>query len=457
MHGMSGPEITPSERPKPAYALISLGCPKNLVDSERMAGLLRLEGHAMVGDPTDADFVVVNTCGFIADAREESYSVIAEMLDRKRRGVLRGVIVAGCLAEREQQQLLERYPEIDQVVGVFAREEIAAAAARIFDPLNEQRTVFRPAPTRPLPDTDRLRITPRHLAFLKISEGCNRTCAFCSIPRMRGPYASKPIDEIIAEARQLADDGAKELVIVAQDSSFYGIDLYGHPRLAELLDRLEAIDGVAWIRPMYLYPQNIDEPLISRLAAGGKVLPYLDVPLQHISDDILAAMRRRVNRDETERLLDRLRQRVDGLVLRTTLMVGFPGETESHFAELCEFVQRRRFERLGVFAYCPEPGTHAETLTDAVPSEVKEARRAELLAIQQPIAFAWSEARVGQQMDILLDRDIPHHKNAYIGRSYADAPEVDGAVYVSGEKLEPGELVRCEIVAAKGYDLIAAT
>lgn len=441
--------------PQPTYALVSLGCPKNLVDSERMAGLLRLEGYQMVADPGAADFVVVNTCGFIADAREESYAAIAEMLDRKRRGQVRGVIVAGCLAERDKEKLREKYPEIDQLVGVFARDDIAAAAGRIFDPLAEQREVFRPAPARPLADTDRLRITPRHLAFLKISEGCNRTCAFCSIPRMRGPYASKPVEQVVAEARQLAGEGAKELVIVAQDTSFYGIDLYGRPRLAELLDLLEAIDGLRWIRLMYLYPMHIDDALIARVAAGGKVLPYLDLPLQHISDEVLSAMRRRVNRDETERLLDTLRERIPNLVLRTTLMTGFPGETEAQFAELREFVERRRFERLGVFAYCEEPGTHAESLPGAVPEDVKKARRDELLAVQQPIAFAWNEAQQGRRLDVLIDRDIPGEKNAYIGRTFADAPEVDGAVYVTARKAKAGDLIECEIVASQGYDLIA--
>lgn len=438
-----------------AYALISLGCPKNLVDSERIAGGLQARGHQLTAQPADADFVVVNTCGFIASAREESYAAIAEMIELKRRGRLRGIIVAGCLAEREKDNLLAKYPEIDRVVGVFARDDLAAAAEQMCDGLAEQRTLFRPAPARPLSDLDRLRITPPHVAFVKVSEGCNRLCSFCSIPQMRGPYASKPIEQIVAEARQLAAAGTKELILVAQDTSFYGLDLYGEPRLAELLRQLRQIDDLAWIRLMYLYPMHVTDELLDVLAAGDKVLPYLDLPLQHINDEVLAAMRRRVSRDETRRLLDRLRSRIPNLVLRTTLLVGFPGETEPQFAELCEFVRQQRFERLGVFAFCSEPGTPAAALPGQLPEEVKQARRHELLAIQQKIAFAWSQAQVGRQRDVILDRRVPEQRDAYLGRSHADAPEVDGAVYVTGRGLAPGQIVACEVVAAQGYDLVA--
>ncbi|MGD0901217.1 MAG: 30S ribosomal protein S12 methylthiotransferase RimO, partial [Thermoguttaceae bacterium] len=479
------------QRVKGSYALISLGCPKNLVDSERMAGLLRLDGYVLVPKPEGADFVVINTCGFIGDARSESHAVIREMLALKRRRRIRGVIVTGCLAERDKEKLLQAYPEIDQLVGVFGRDEIAtsvhrlrpaaktpasssdsppsvkasplpwggpagaAATASPLGGLEEQRTLFRPAPTRPLPDTARLRITPPHLAYLKIAEGCNRTCSFCSIPHMRGPYASKLIEEVVAEAEELAADGARELVLVAQDTSSYGLDLYGEPRLAELLRRLDQVDGLAWIRLMYLYPMYITDELLRVISSGKRILPYLDLPLQHIDDEVLGRMRRQVNRAQTEELLDRLRGRIERLVLRTTLIAGFPGETQGQFEALVDFVRRRRFERLGVFTYSEELDTSAASLDGALPEDVKAARRDRLLAVQQEIAFAWNEAQVGRQMEVIIDCQVPGEPHAFLGRTYADAPEVDGAVYVTGENLAPGQLTPCEIVAARGYDLIA--
>jgi ribosomal protein S12 methylthiotransferase len=470
-----------------------------------MAGLLKEDGYRMVREPDGADFVVVNTCGFLGDARSESHAVIQEMLDLKRRGRLRGIIVAGCMAERDKDQLLAQYPGVDQVVGVFARDDIVTAARRILQrevarpeterniqpgqnapsvaghtsipilshdgpvqgsppihpsndptihPSDDGRMLFRRPPAKPLADTHRLRITPRHLAFLKIAEGCNRQCSFCSIPSMRGPYASKPIEDVVAEAQELAEDGARELVLVAQDTTFYGIDLDGRPHLADLLARLDDVPGLAWIRLMYLYPMHVTGELLDVLSSARKVLPYLDLPLQHANDVVLRRMRRRVTREETEALLDRLRERIDRLVLRTTLIAGFPGETEEQFEELVEFVQRRRFERLGAFAYSEEPGTPAAELDSPLPYDIKESRRDRLLAVQQPIAFAWNESQVGRTLDVIIDRDIPGQRNAYLGRSYADAPEVDGAVYVTGQKLKPGQIVACEMVAAQGYDLV---
>lgn len=436
------------------YYLISLGCPKNLVDSERMAGLLAKRGHQLVGQIESADLVVINTCGFIADARTESHDAIAEMVDRKRRGLLRSLVVTGCLAEREREALLAQYPEIDHVLGVFARDRVAAAADRLSLPVVDQRGEFLPAPIRPLSDSGRLRLTPPHLAYLKISEGCNRTCSFCSIPLMRGPYAGKPIEDVVEEARELVAGGARELILVAQDTSFYGIDLYGRPSLAKLLDKLESIEQLRWIRLMYLYPQHIDDLLIDRLAAGGKVLPYLDLPLQHINDEILAAMRRRVTRADTERLLDRLRSRIDRLVLRTTMLVGFPGETERQFEELVRFVEQQRFQRLGVFAFCPEPGTPAATMDAQVPEPIKQERCRRLQEVQQKIAYAWSEAQLGHNYDVILDSPVADNENAFVGRSWADAPEIDGAVYVTGDGLQVGQIVACRIIMARQYDLI---
>jgi len=441
---------------KGTYALVSLGCPKNLVDSECMAGRLRLEGYQIVPKPEGADFAVVNTCGFVGDAREESCQVIREMLQLKEQGRLKGVIVAGCLAERDREGLLEQCPGIDCLLGVFSRDQIAAAADRLMAGIGDPEGVFLPPPAQPLPDETRVRLTPRHVAFLKIAEGCNRQCSFCTIPQIRGRYASKPLDQVVAEAERLAADGVRELVLVAQDTSYYGIDLGGRPQLAALLGRLAEIDHLAWIRVMYLYPQHITEDLLDVLSSGRKLLPYLDLPLQHINDEVLRRMRRQVTRQETEGLLDRLRARIPRLVLRTTLITGFPGETEAQFEELLEFVEQRRFERLGVFGYCREPGTAAADLGEPVPEDVIHSRRERLLGVQQEIAFAWNRSQVGRRLQVLIDRDIPGQRHAYVGRTYADAPEVDGVVYVTGKGVRPGQIVACEIVASRGYDLIGA-
>ena len=439
---------------KGRYAFISLGCPKNLVDSERMLGMLQLDGYELVDDPQGADFAVVNTCGFIEQAREESFAAIDEMLELKKHGDLRGVIVSGCLAERQKEDLLTDRPEIDQLVGVFGREEVTKVADRLIGGLDEQRTVFQPAPTHPLPDTSRLRITPRHFAFLKISEGCDRLCTFCAIPKMRGKHATKPIEEVVAEARELAADGVRELVIVAQDTTYYGLDLYGETRLNELLQALDQVDGLDWIRLMYFYPMYIDDELIDTIAGSRRIIPYLDMPLQHANDTMLRRMQRRVNRTETEALLSKLRQRIPDLVMRTTFIAGFPGETAAQFEELVEFVRQQQFERLGVFTYSFEPDTPAAKLPDQVPEPVMEERRSRLMAEQQNMAFAWNDAQLGRQFDVLIDSQVPGEQTAWIGRSYADAPDVDGVVYVTGDHLSVGSMVRCEIVAKRDYDLI---
>jgi ribosomal protein S12 methylthiotransferase len=449
--------VPPAKKKRRTYALVSLGCPKNLVDSERMAGLLERNGYRMVADADGADVAIVNTCGFIGDARTESYAVIEEMLRLKKRKRLGRLIVAGCLAEREKESLLEKYPGIDRLVGVFARDEIVEIVNLGNKEKDSQRSWFPPSANPPLPDADRHRLTLPHLAYLKIAEGCNRLCSFCSIPLIRGPYAGKPIERVVAEAEQLAADGVRELIVVAQDTTFYGLDTDGRPRLAELLRRLEAIEGLAWIRLMYLYPMHITDELIETIAGGKKILPYLDIPLQHIDDEVLRRMRRRVSRDETERLLDHLRERIEGLVLRTTLLTGFPGETDEQFETLLDFVRRRKFERLGVFAFSEEPGTAAFSLDGQLPDKVKQARRDRLMAAQLEIAFAWNASQVGRRWNVLIDRCISKADNAYLGRSYADAPEVDCGVYVTGENLAPGRIVPCEIVAAEGYDLVAVS
>ncbi len=453
---MSFAADSPHAAPTGTYAFVSLGCPKNLVDSERMLGLLKRRGYQLVADPAGADFVIINTCGFIAPARAESWGAIDEMLQLKAAGQLGGVIVAGCLPERGREKLLEERPEIDALVGVFAREEIASVADRLIGHLREQRTVFRPAPVRSLPDGDRFRITPRHFAYLKISEGCDRLCTFCAIPNMRGPHVTKPIEQVREEAQQLADGGVRELILVAQDTSYYGLDLYGAPRLRELLEQLERIEGIDWIRLMYLYPQHIEPSLIATLANSDKILPYLDLPLQHINDTVLRRMGRQVTRRDTEALLDQLRARIPDLTLRTTMLVGFPGETEAQFEELLEFVQQQRIHRLGVFAYSRESGTASDRMKGHLPEPVRQERRERLMAVQQEIAFAWNAGQVGRVRQVILDWPVPEEPNVWVGRSEADAPDVDAAVFVTGgeDPLCAGDIVPCEIVAWRDYDLI---
>lgn len=450
------PTASPAEPgSKGRYAFISLGCPKNLVDSERMLGLLQLDGYELVPSPDDADFAIVNTCGFIESARTESFAAIDEMLEMKRRGLLRGVIVSGCLAERQQEQLLVDRPDIDHLVGVFGREEVTKVADRLIGGLDEQRLVFKPAPVRALADTMRMRVTPRHFAYLKISEGCDRLCTFCAIPKMRGKHATKGIEEVMEEAHELAADGVKELVVVAQDTTYYGMDLYGEPRLVELLRELDTVEGIEWIRLMYLYPMYFTDELIDTIAASKKVLPYLDMPLQHINDRMLKRMQRRVNRAATEELVGKLRERVPGLILRSTMITGFPGETDEEFAELLEYVERERFERLGVFTYSLEPDTPAAKLPNHLDEETKLARRDALMELQQQIAFEFADSQVGTQQPVMIDSPVPGEATAWIGRTVADAPDVDCVTYVTGEKLSAGEIVNCEVVARSDYDLVA--
>lgn len=441
------------------YAFVSLGCPKNLVDSERMLGLLRDDGFSLVQNPEESDFVVINTCGFIDNARKESFEAIDQMLELKRQGKIRGVIVAGCLAEREREKLLEARPEIDSLVGVFGRDDITRLASRLVDGLEEQRTIFRPAPIRALNDTNRMRITPPHFAYLKISEGCDRLCTFCAIPKMRGKHASKPMEEVLREARELAQSGVRELIVVAQDTTYYGRDIYGESRLTELLIELQQVDGLDWIRLMYFYPMYIDDRLIDTIADSGKILPYIDMPLQHYSAEMLRRMSRRVTPESTRELVTKLRSRIDNLVLRTTFITGFPGETEAHVQELADFIQESQFERLGVFTYSLEPDTPAAKLPDQVPEEVKSQRRDRLMKLQQQLAFAWCSRQVGGAMEVILDKAIDPAANVWIGRSYADAPDVDAAVYVTGQKRKPlaaGQIVPVEVVGHRDYDLIAA-
>ena len=442
---------------KGRYSFISLGCPKNTVDSERMLGLLQLDGYELVPEPLNVDFVVVNTCGFIEEARTESYGAIDEMLELKNAGKIKGVIVTGCLAERQKEELLIERPGIDALVGVFGREEVTKVADRLMGN-HEQRTVFRPAPIRALPDTDRLRITPQHFAYLKISEGCDRLCTFCDIPRMRGKHASKPMETILLEARQLAADGVKELNIVAQDTTYYGIDNYGEPRLAQLLRELNEVEGFEWIRLLYFYPMYISDELIDVICDSNRIIPYIDMPLQHINDQMLRRMSRRVNKQQTIETIERLRAGIPNLCLRTTMLTGFPGETDEQFEELVEFVNETRFDRLGVFSYSFEEATPSANLTDHIDEDVKVTRRETLMLAQQKIMYERNELLINSRLSVMVDQAVPQQANAWVGRSQADAPDIDSLVFLTGNgaQLSPGQIVEAEIVTVSEYDLIGA-
>jgi ribosomal protein S12 methylthiotransferase len=442
---------------KGRYSFISLGCAKNTVDSERMMGLLQLDGYELVREPVDADFVVVNTCGFIEDARTESYGAIDEMLELKNKGEIKGLIVSGCLAERQKEELLVDRPGIDALVGVFGREEVTKVADRLMGN-HEQRTVFRPAPIRALPDTDRLRITPQHFAYLKISEGCDRLCTFCDIPRMRGKHASKPMESILLEAHQLAAEGVKELNIVAQDTTYYGIDNYGEPRLTQLLRELNNVDGFEWIRLHYFYPMYISDELIDVIRESKRIIPYIDMPLQHINDQMLKRMSRRVNKQQTIETIDRLRTGIPNLCLRTTMLTGFPGETDDQFEELVEFVNATRFDRLGVFSYSFEEATPSAKLPDHIDDNVKSMRHETLMLAQQKIMHERNKSLVNSRLEVMVDQAVPQEDNAWVGRSKADAPAIDSLVFLTGngEQLSPGQIVEAEIVTVSEYDLIGA-
>ena len=449
------PSAPTSAGAKGSYAFISLGCPKNLVDSERMLGKLAQDGYALQPDADGADVVVVNTCGFIEPARQESLGVIREMLEKKKAGKVGAVVVAGCLAERQRDMLLETVPEVDQIVGVFGREEIASVVDRAVSQRDEQRSLFRPAAVKALEDTARLRITPRHYAYLKISEGCDRLCTYCAIPKMRGKHVTKPIEECVKEATELARDGVRELIIVAQDTTYYGFDLYGQSRLAELLTELAKVRGIEWIRVLYVYPEHVNDDVLTVIAKTPKIIPYLDMPLQHINDRVLKRMIRRVNRSATEELIARMRSAIPNLAMRTTFIVGFPGETDAEYEELKEFVLQQRFERAGVFAYSLEPGTPAEKLDGHLPQEVIKARVDDLMAAQQQIAFDWAQKQIGTEQVVILDGPDPEFANHARGRTVADSPDIDCLVRVKGKNLRAGDFVKVKVTAADGYDLSA--
>jgi ribosomal protein S12 methylthiotransferase len=448
--------------------LISLGCPKNLVDSEVMLGLAHDAGHELTDDPAAAEVLVVNTCAFIDSAKQESIDAILEMAGHKRTGSCRRLIVAGCLAERYREELRIEIPEIDAVLGTGDVPEIVNAiggAAGWTSPLTFYRAPTQhPAPSRPIPsyiydaDTPRLLATPKHYAYVKIAEGCDYKCAFCIIPTLRGAYRSRPADSIVREARGLAERGVKELLLISQDTTFYGIDRQLRGALPRLLRQLNGVDGLEWIRLLYLYPTTIDDETIGVIAESDKVCKYIDLPLQHASNPVLARMKRPGTRQIYDRLLGKIRDRIPGVALRTTFIVGFPGETDSDVEALCGFVTDHGFEHVGVFTYSHEEGTSAYRLDNDVSARRKAARRAQVMTLQKRIVGRRNRGRIGERVRVLVDGPATDDRLVLKGRLSTQAPEIDASVYLSDcdpSTFQAGGFAEMEIVGAHNYDLIA--
>ncbi len=431
---------------------ISLGCDKNLVDTEKMLGLLGHEGYSFVDDETAADIIVVNTCCFIGDAKEESINTILDMARMKEEGQCKALIVTGCLAQRYKEEITTEIPEVDAVLGTTSYEEIAKAVKTALG--GEKMHVFESIDAPVSPATDRLVTTGGHYAFLKIAEGCDKRCTYCIIPYLRGKFRSVPMEQLIHEAEELAEKGVKELILVAQETTLYGKDLYGEKKLPELLKRLAAIDGIQWIRLQYCYPEEITDELIETIKHEEKICNYLDIPIQHASDAILKRMGRRTNNAQLRELIAKLRREIPDIALRTTLISGFPGETEEDHEILMEFVDEMEFERLGVFAYSAEEDTPAYNFPNHVPDEVKEDRRAEIMELQQDIAFEKSENMKGRVLEVMIEGKVAD-ENAYVGRTYMDSPNVDGLIFVNtGYSLMSGDFARVRVTGALDYDLI---
>jgi ribosomal protein S12 methylthiotransferase len=474
--------------------LVSLGCPKNLVDGEVMLGLAQQAGHEITPEAGDADVIVVNTCAFIDNAKQESIDAILEMAQHKRNGRTSRLVVTGCLAERYRDELMKEIPEIDAVLGtgevgeivgaIEARLPAEARSAKVGGARREARAEplkFHRKPSAPrasdlgaprasriaprsLPtyiydaDTPRVLTTPRHFAYVKIAEGCDYTCAFCIIPTLRGQYRSRTRESIVAEARALAARGVKELLLISQDTTFYGIDRQERGALAALLRELNGIDGLEWIRMLYLYPTTITDEVLAAMAECDKVCKYVDLPLQHASADVLKRMRRPGNRQTYDKLLGRIRDRVPGVTLRTTFIVGFPGETEEDFAQLEGFVEDTGFDHIGVFTYSHEEGTRAYAAADDVTAATKRKRRDRIMSRQQRIVAARQEARIGTEVRVLIDGASPEHELVVQGRLEGQAPEIDPVVYLTDcdpSAYGRGDLIRARIVGAEGYDLLA--
>jgi ribosomal protein S12 methylthiotransferase len=440
-------------RPK-HVALVSLGCAKNLVDSEKMLGQLAEAGCVITNDAQRADAVVVNTCGFLAAARDEALETIRDVVKLKRRGRCRRVVVAGCLVQRDGRALLDEVKGIDALVGVHNRDDVVRAV--LAAPRKGPRRVdtflgdYHPFVNT---DTARLRITPPHYAYLRISEGCDQKCTFCTIPAIRGKMHCKPPEVVLAEARELAADGAVEINLIGQDTTSYGMDLADNVGLADLLRQLNGVDGLHWIRLLYAYPSTFTDAMIDAIAESDRVVKYIDIPLQHINDRILKAMARQVDRRATEDLLERLRRRIPGVHIRTTLIAGFPGETEEEFEELLAFVRDFRFDALGVFPYSLEPDTPAGRMKDHLPDEVRLERTDRLMAAQQEIAFALADARLDCEFDLLVEGEPVDGRQP--ARHAGQAPEVDAITWLSDADAAPGSFVRARCTGRQDYDLIA--
>lgn len=431
---------------------ISLGCDKNLVDSERMLGILNRQGYQMTDKEEEADIIVINTCCFINDAKEESVQTILEMAQYRKEGKCRALLVTGCLAQRYQQEILDEIPEVDAVLGTTTYDEIAAAIASVL----EGQKILECFDLDRLPEVDAKRVvtTGGHFAHLKIAEGCNKHCTYCIIPKIRGNYRSVPMEQLLKEAQELAEQGVRELILVAQETTLYGIDLYGEKRLHILLRELCKIKGIRWIRILYCYPEEIYEELIQTIKEEKKICHYLDLPIQHASDRILKRMGRRTTKRQLIETIDRLREEIPDIVLRTTLITGFPGETDEDHTELVEFVDQMEFERLGVFTYSAEENTPAAEMPDQVEEEVKQKRQAELMELQQEVVFAYEEDRIGTKVLAMIEGKVAD-ENAYVARTYADAPNIDGYLFINtDETLVTGDFVWVKITGALEYDLI---
>lgn len=433
---------------------VSLGCDKNLVDTEKMLGLLNGMGVVFTDDETEADAILINTCCFIGDAKEESVNTILDMARYKEDGCCKALIVAGCLAQRYKQEIIDEIPEVDAILGTTSYEEICAVLTRLLGKAEEHVSCFHDLSELPQTASKRVVTTGGYYAFLKIAEGCDKRCTYCIIPYLRGPYRSVPIEALVAEATELAEKGVKELILVAQETTLYGTDLYGEKSLPRLLRELAKIPGIYWIRIQYCYPEEITDELIQTIKTEEKVCHYLDIPIQHASDRILKRMARRTNKEELKERIAVLRREIPDIALRTTLISGFPGETEEDHQELLEFVDEMEFERLGVFAYSAEEDTPAYSYPDQVPQELKEERRDEIMELQQEIAFEHCESMVGKVVTVLIEGKVADEP-AYVGRTYMDAPNVDGLIFVNAEELlMSGDFVRVKVTGAAEYDLI---
>ena len=431
---------------------ISLGCDKNLVDSEVMLGLLDKKGYQIVDSEEDADIIVVNTCCFIHDAKEESIQTILEMAEYKKEGKLKALIVTGCLAQRYQQEIIDEIPEVDAVLGTTSYDHIVEAVEEAL--AGNGHVVLEDVDALPDVKEKRLVTTGGHYAYMKIAEGCDKHCTYCIIPKLRGNYRSVPMEKLLAEAKDRADQGVKELILVAQETTVYGKDLYGEKSLHKLLRELCKISGIQWIRILYCYPEEIYDELIQTIKEENKVCHYLDLPIQHASDAVLKRMGRRTSKAQLVEIIEKLRKEIPDISLRTTLITGFPGETQEQHEELKDFVDEMEFDRLGVFTYSPEEDTPAATMTEQIPEEVKEDRQAELMELQQEIAFDLAEDMVGREVLVMIEGKVAD-ENAYVGRTYKDAPNVDGLIFINtDEELMSGDFARVRVTGALEYDLI---